>query len=124
MCLNVFSHGKVDGDYLVIGDEDWERLMGQAPSAPPTIREMASNAALALARFVKSGLKVVDEDTLMDRISTCRACKEFDESARMGMGKCSAQGCGCTVLKLYMASEKCPLGKWNVALKHGQEHAV
>ncbi|WP_309386088.1 hypothetical protein [Cerasicoccus frondis] len=82
------------------------------PIAPPTILEMTSNFAGAMLRFAKSGFKTVDEPTAHSRLAVCRSCEFWDEKARKGLGKCKHSKCGCTIIKHYLATEKCPLNKW------------
>lgn len=90
-----------------------EKPRSPAAVAPPTIREMSQNFAGAMLRFAKSGFKTVDEDTAKARLAVCRQCDLWDENARKGLGKCNHGKCGCTLIKHYLASEKCPDGKWS-----------
>jgi hypothetical protein len=78
----------------------------------PSTFEMAVNLSSAMRRWAASGLKTVSEQEYEARSAVCSACAFWDASARMGLGKCNAPGCGCTKLKLWLATEKCPIGKW------------
>ncbi len=44
----------------------------------------------------------------------CRKCpgRYWEEDARLGLSKCSHPQCGCTRLKLWLRSEKCPMNVW------------
>jgi|TARA_R110000751_G_scaffold79623_3_gene160418 hypothetical protein len=79
---------------------------------PPTVKEMSSNFAKATSKWVKSGFKIVTKKQFSKRLEACRSCSFWDESARLGMGKCNHKGCGCTKGKLWMETESCPIEKW------------
>ncbi len=78
----------------------------------PTIAEMTRNFADAMLRWVGSGFATVDEVAFTLRLAQCRACPHWDEAARAGVGKCNHPKCGCTKAKLWLASERCPIGRW------------
>ena len=77
----------------------------------PSLFQMAKNVTKAAANFVKGGMKIVTEEQLRMRLDICRSCDKFDAKAFNGTGRCSLCGCS-TVLKLKMATEKCPIDKW------------
>jgi hypothetical protein len=94
---------------------------GTPPPAPkpkkvapyePTLSELATNFAGAMKRWAASGFEVATEEDYRKRSAICEACEFWDGKARGGLGKCNVRGCGCTKLKRYLGSEKCPLGKW------------
>jgi len=62
--------------------------------------------AVAVAGWAASGFKTVTEDIHMERSVHCSICPRWD--ARKG--RC--EECGCYGAKHWLASEKCPLGKW------------
>jgi predicted Zn-ribbon and HTH transcriptional regulator len=65
----------------------------------------------ALSGFARSGFSTTPPDILATREATCRACPEWDATALNNTGRCRKCGCS-TWAKLRMASERCPLGKW------------
>ncbi len=77
----------------------------------PGMMEMAKNAMGAAKRFAKSGFAMVSDEEFKRRSEICASCEFWDASARMGLGKCLK--CGCTSSKFRMATEKCPMGKWD-----------
>jgi hypothetical protein len=90
------------------------------PIQEPGLQDMLSNfgeAAKRAALFAKihgvSAL-VVEKSAFEERLETCRACPKslWEEDARAGLGRCKHIGCGCTKLKLWLASEKCPIAAW------------
>jgi hypothetical protein len=62
-------------------------------------------------RFTKSGFATTPPEALATREATCRACPEWDAAALNATGRCRKCGCS-TWAKLRMATERCPLGKW------------
>ncbi len=75
-----------------------------ANSGPGLLR-MAMSATKAMATFVGSGMKTTPPDLQQKRIQTCGACEHHT-----GM-RCKI--CGCfTHVKIKMAHEDCPIGKW------------
>lgn len=93
---------------------------GSAPSAPPaapaiaagveepTTLELAANFAGAVGRWSAAGFPVVSAEVCASRADACDGCELWDAKARLGLGKCRAPGCGCTSLKRWLASERCP----------------
>lgn len=64
----------------------------------------------ATFRWAKAGFSIADETEVARRKASCTSCRYWNPTARLGMGKCLK--CGCTSLKLKLATEKCPIGKW------------
>jgi len=85
----------------------------------PTVADMATNAGYAAWRATQALLRgdalLVGADIYAARSDACNACEYWDASARLGLGKCKHKKCGCTKFKRWMATEKCPLGKWESA---------
>jgi len=65
----------------------------------------------AAHRFARAGFATTPPEALATREATCRACPEWDAQALNGTGRCRKCGCS-TWAKLRMATERCPLGKW------------
>jgi hypothetical protein len=81
----------------------------------PPFRQQFRAASTAAHRFARSGFVVTPPGILAAREATCRACPEWDASALNGTGRCRKCGCS-TWAKLRMATERCPLGKWEPVL--------
>jgi hypothetical protein len=88
------------------------------PSAPPailfpasleepTMLELATNFAGAMDRWARAGFPTVTAEVYAARAAACAACELWDGSARLGLGKCTAPGCGCTYFKRFLATEIC-----------------
>lgn len=84
----------------------------RAVPADPTALELAGNFTEAMTTWAMRGFPVVDEVTYRARSVTCEGCEMWDGVAWLGLGKCKAPGCGCTRLKRWLSTEKCPLKKW------------
>jgi hypothetical protein len=69
---------------------------------------------IAALNFMRGGLPPTPPEILADREATCRACPEWDAAALNNTGRCRKCGCS-TWAKLRMATERCPLGKWEAA---------
>lgn len=82
--------------------------------AEPTLADLASNFATAVQKWAAGGFNTVTKEDYGSRAAVCAVCEFWDGSARAGLGKCNAPGCGCTRLKRWLATERCPLGKWPV----------
>lgn len=89
-----------------------EILPAPAHEDGPSLVDLARNFAGATARWVTAGLPVVTQEVYAGRAVICGGCEYWQADARLGLGECTAPGCGCTSLKLWLATERCPEGKW------------
>jgi len=94
-----------DGEWVRVADE-------RANLAEPALADLATNFTGAVARWAGQGFPTVPAEQYAARAAVCEACEFWDGTARLGLGKCNAPGCGCTKLKRWLTTEKCPLGKW------------
>jgi len=78
---------------------------------PPPIHSQIASAISAAGRFLRHGAPTTPPEILAAREATCRACPEWDAAALNGTGRCRKCGCS-TWAKLRMATERCPLAKW------------
>lgn len=67
-------------------------------------------------QFIASNFATTPPEILAEREATCRACPEWDAAALNNTGRCRKCGCS-TWAKLRMATEKCPLDKWEAVDK-------
>jgi predicted Zn-ribbon and HTH transcriptional regulator len=77
----------------------------------PFRAEILARFGHAAHRFARSGFVVTPPGILAAREATCRACPEWDSAALNATGRCRKCGCS-TWAKLRMATERCPMGKW------------
>lgn len=80
-------------------------------SSPPSLLKQGFNFAWAITNWAASGFKTRNEDAINERLAICRACPELVND------QCQKCGCACVesnrlINKLALATEKCPLGKW------------
>ena len=76
-----------------------------------SLRQKNFSFLKAAHRFARSGFASTPPEILAAREETCRACSEWDAQALNATGRCRKCGCS-TWVKLRMATERCPLGKW------------
>lgn len=87
--------------------------IAKKPKIPePTLAELAGNFTHAIAAWTMAGFPTVSASDYTTRAAICAPCQYWQPTARAGLGKCAHKGCGCTKLKRYLASEKCPLNLW------------
>jgi predicted Zn-ribbon and HTH transcriptional regulator len=77
----------------------------------PTLWEQMRNVGFAVGKFSASGFKPTTKEVLEERESICHSCDQWDAAALKNTGRCKKCGCS-TWAKLRMATERCPLGKW------------
>lgn len=78
---------------------------------PPSLLGRLSSVAKALYRSAKSGFKVVAAEQFEERKAICGACNYY--RGDNGLLKIACARCGCSGVKLHVASEHCPIYKWN-----------
>lgn len=81
----------------------------------PTVRVMLARFGHSAGRFIRHGAPTTPPEILAERKAACRACDQWDAQALKGSGRCKKCGCS-TWAKLRMATERCPIGKWEAVL--------
>jgi predicted Zn-ribbon and HTH transcriptional regulator len=79
-------------------------------------RAKAYSFANSAHNFASYGFALTPKEILESRQSICRQCSEWDAEALSKTGRCRKCGCS-TWAKLRMATERCPLGKWEAVDK-------
>lgn len=102
--------GTVDGDALVMDDARYADFRSRYSDDGPSLDQLASNFIGAVARFVKQGLPVVSKDEFSARLTICESCPNWQTIGETALKRCTQ--CGCLKLKIWLGSEKCPIGKW------------
>ena len=85
--------------------------LAKIPADQISKMEMVHNFLMSMQKFAVSGCKQSLPEILAKRESICRACDQWDSEAFHSTGRCRKCGCS-TWAKLRMATERCPLGKW------------
>jgi hypothetical protein len=73
------------------------------------VRRMRS-AAGALVKHAAGGFRTTRPDTLQARKEICLACEWWNPAGFAGTGQC--RKCGCSIAKLHMPAQRCPIGRW------------
>ena len=93
-------------------EEIVEKKTQQTSLIEPTPADIVSNFVQATSKWALAGFPITEKKTYEYRSSFCSSCELWDAKARFGLGKCNSKKCGCTSVKLWIATEKCPIGKW------------
>ena len=113
---DVISQGTIDGDHVVLTQEAWDDLCAKYRGTGPPLLEMLANFGESLQRWNQAGRPVVTQEEFRRRLDGCQGtgsfatvgrCLNWDPDAYGGRGRCLV--CGCTDLKLYLATDECPL---------------
>lgn len=111
----VLKHSKVFEGMIYMTPQDHQRIRNfylHKTPMEPRMGEMAKNFATAMVTWATNGFPVASEDEVKKRNALCLNCNFWDAGAREGLGKCNHSKCGCTKIKWWLATEKCPIGKW------------
>ena len=101
--------------YCMSRGENTPEHAAKLKATPPSLPQQAATLGKALVNWTASGFNATPPEILATREATCRACPEWAATALNGTGRCAKCGCS-TWAKLRMASERCPLGKWEPVL--------
>jgi len=82
------------------------------PPHPTTPQSKLSNLKSALRCWNASGRPITPKAARRERAGICAACPHWRPGGNLGLGECTAPGCGCTRAKWWIATEACPLRKW------------
>ncbi len=95
-----------------------ELARARAETSPGWL-SMAAHFAGAMLRWAASGFATVSWDAFKARMTICRGDPDTDiprcphyHPSQGGWSFVHCGKCGCARQKLFLASEKCPLGKW------------
>ena len=89
------------GTYVIVSKHEEEQ------KEYPSVAQQAKNFFSSMTNFIKSGMETVGDDEYQRRLDICNGCEWFDHEA----GRCKQ--CGCFMrIKAKLASEKCPIDKW------------
>ena len=88
------------------------RIPLSSTAEPPSLLIRGWNFAAAMARWTLAGLPRRTQAEIDERLAFCQTC-EF-----LRNDHCTQCGCACVeqnrlINKLALATETCPLGKWN-----------
>lgn len=102
-------------DIFYIKGKDYTRIAAEFSELPP-VKTQIRSAILALRKFAAAGLPTCPARKVAERKTICAGSAETapcDWHRPSKIPLLSACGkCGCRGLKLYMETERCPIGKW------------
>jgi hypothetical protein len=90
-----------------------QQAFEEKPIELPAPQDQLLSLATAVGKFVGNGAPIVPKEILAERKSICEQCEHWNSKAFRNTGRCKICGCS-TWAKLRMATEKCPLNKWEV----------
>lgn len=100
---DVMSAGVRDGEWLEIPDPIYVALVEKYR---PSSTSLAGQAISASVRWLTAGAQVTPEALHHDRSAVCAMCPLWDARHQRCMQ------CGCYAAKLWLATERCPIGRW------------
>jgi hypothetical protein len=106
---DVVSSGTIDGEYLILEEDVFVALANKYRRKVEPLKPI-ENFAKSMKNWAKAGFKTVSEDKYNERLNICRSCNFWNEKANYSFGRC--EKCKCTKMKLKLATESCPIGKW------------
>lgn len=124
----ILKRGSINDNIVTLSEEDFQDIKKKFTpkvdsngncaneNAPtkfelPSLKTMAKTATSSTIKWITSGAKATDEETLKTRLDACHSCEFWNSEALRGTGRCMKCGCS-TWAKLRMATERCPIGKW------------
>jgi hypothetical protein len=105
---DILANSTVDGDNLIISYEKFFEIKTKYKT--PSAISQAKHLIKSLKEWAASGLKVCNPKEVIQRSAICKGCKFFKDGQSVYFPRCTK--CGCTNLKNYIKTTKCPIGKW------------
>lgn len=102
------------GEYIEINENRFLEMQLEKIKNDPNLSKIESLVRSSI-KWAKSGFENVKPEILEQRKETCKNCDMWDSNALNGTGRCNKCGCS-TWAKLRMATERCPLGKWDAVV--------
>ena len=85
---------------------------GPADAEDASLLTKAGRLRRELTEWAKAGAPLASKPIRKARLAVCATCEYYDPKGNWGMGQCRAPGCGCTKVKAFLATSRCPKGKW------------
>lgn len=77
---------------------------------PPPMTQQLASFLQAITAWASAGFKMATPQQVQQRIEVCQSCEHWKPDGAFGMGRCMK--CGCTSMKLALATSACPIGRW------------
>lgn len=106
---DVISHGKIEGDILLLEDAVYQDLRKKYSPRLPSLSTQARNAVGAVGRIARAAIQQkkirVSDEEQQRRMAICATCEFYTGS--------TCKKCGCHIrFKTKLTTEHCPIGKW------------
>lgn len=75
-------------------------------SPPPMTK--AKRATKELWLWARQGAPIAPRERRKARQAACDACPFYKATGNLGFGECGAPGCGCSRVKTWLLTAKCP----------------
>jgi hypothetical protein len=105
--------------YVITNPELTGAPLRPAPNRPPApehagLMTKARRLRAELQVWRRAGFPRAPSAVRRARLAACRTCDYYNPRGNLSLGECRAPGCGCTRLKLALATARCPLNppKW------------
>lgn len=98
---------KIPAKYQVVHFPDG-KIPSPADMESANLVTKAKRIKAELKVWLAAGAKLVPTSVRKERLAICEACPYYDPKGNWGMGACQAPGCGCSRIKLALATSKCP----------------
>ena len=92
-------------DYMCNEVPDWCES-----TEPPTLAQRLASFSQAAVDWAKNGFSNVTHEQFEARKAICLKCHYWKGEMAFGYGGCGK--CGCSGLKLFLPTQKCPDGRW------------
>lgn len=76
----------------------------------PPLTKRAVKFAKAMVNWAGSGFKTRSKEEVERVMNICEGCEHY--TGESSPFKIACRRCGCSAKKLYIATEKCPIGRW------------
>ena len=106
----VISSSKDVGEYLEIEQGVLFEIQREKIKNNSNLEKLESFLKSSF-NWAKSGFRMADNELIEYRKEICRSCDQWNSAALNNTGRCKKCGCS-TWAKLRMATERCPIGKW------------
>lgn len=109
---NGLPHGNPAAEVEAYVCQHQPGVCGQQTEAEKvTILDLVARFSVSMVQWMKDGMRVVSPRQFRIRRELCEACRYWKgEGSQWWLGRC--RKCGCSGLKLHLASEVCPINRW------------
>lgn len=101
-----------EADKQKLRDDSLARRAAGLPELPPpentSLLTKIARAKQEIIAWNASGRPRASKQIRQARLAACRTCEYYNAKGNFLLGECRAPGCGCTRVKLFLLTAKCP----------------